>query len=45
MATPPDITSDGFEIQFQSNYLGHYAFTMPLVPLLIETSKVTFARV
>ena len=40
MATPPDLTKDGFDIQFQSNHLGHFTFTMALVSLLIETSKV-----
>ncbi|KDQ21289.1 hypothetical protein BOTBODRAFT_25713 [Botryobasidium botryosum FD-172 SS1] len=39
MATPYELTKDGFEMQFQSNYLGHFAFTQPLIPLLIETSK------
>ncbi|THG92504.1 hypothetical protein EW145_g8695, partial [Phellinidium pouzarii] len=40
MATPPKLTADGFDIQFQSNHLGHFAFTYPLLPILIETSKV-----
>ncbi|KDQ21285.1 hypothetical protein BOTBODRAFT_197762 [Botryobasidium botryosum FD-172 SS1] len=39
MATPYELTKDGFEMQFQSNYLGHFAFTHPLIPLLVETSK------
>lgn len=39
MATPYELTKDGFEVQFQSNYLGHFAFTYPLIPLLVETSK------
>jgi len=39
MATPYEITADGFELQFQSNHLGHFAFTIPLLPLLIKTSK------
>ncbi len=34
--TPPDrrTTSDGFELQFGTNYLGHYALTAQLMPLL-----------
>lgn len=33
---PPEreLTDDGFELQFESNYLGHYALTGRLLPLL-----------
>lgn len=39
--TPPERmeTSDGFELQFGTNYLGHYALTAELLPLLIEGSS------
>lgn len=39
--TPPQRleTSDGFELQFGTNYLGHFALTAELLPLLIEGSR------
>ncbi|OBK16617.1 SDR family oxidoreductase [Mycobacterium asiaticum] len=42
--TPPerDTTSDGFELQFGSNHLGHFALTAHLLPLL---SAANSARV
>jgi NAD(P)-dependent dehydrogenase (short-subunit alcohol dehydrogenase family) len=35
---PPrrEVTADGFELQFESNYLGHFALTGQLLPLLIK---------
>ena len=42
---PPqrETTDDGFELQFESNYLGHYALTARLLPLLraAEAPRVT----
>lgn len=42
---PPtrETTDDGFELQFETNYLGHYALTARLLPLLraAETPRVT----
>lgn len=32
------VTKDGYELAFGTNHLGHFAFTMPLLPLL-EASK------
>src|ERR1019366_5867676 len=34
---PPrrEVTRDGFELQFESNFLGHFALTAQLVPLLL----------
>jgi len=36
--TPParHMTSDGFELQFGTNYLGHFALTAHLMPLLLK---------
>ena len=39
MASPYEITKDGFEVQFQTNHLGHFAFTYPLLRILVQTSK------
>ncbi len=39
--TPPtrQVTTDGFELQFGTNYLGHFALTAQLLPLLRKGSK------
>ena len=37
MATPYSLTKQGFEMQLGSNYLGHYALTGLLLPLLQST--------
>lgn len=42
MAIPYGKTSEGFEMQFGVNYLGHFALTSHMWPLLIDTA---FARV
>ncbi|KAH8689999.1 hypothetical protein BGW36DRAFT_432962 [Talaromyces proteolyticus] len=40
MATPFEMTPDGFEAQWQTNYLAHWVFTYYLLPLLLKTSKI-----
>jgi NAD(P)-dependent dehydrogenase (short-subunit alcohol dehydrogenase family) len=39
MATPFEITSNGHEAQWQTNYLAHWIFTSHLLPLLLKTSQ------
>jgi NAD(P)-dependent dehydrogenase (short-subunit alcohol dehydrogenase family) len=39
---PPrrEVTADGFELQFGTNYLGHFALTAHLLPMLREDARV-----
>lgn len=39
MATPFEISKDGHEAQWQTNYLAHWVFTSHLLPLMLNTSK------
>jgi NAD(P)-dependent dehydrogenase (short-subunit alcohol dehydrogenase family) len=39
MATPFEMTKDGHEAQWQTNYLAHWVFTYHLLPILLSTSK------
>jgi NAD(P)-dependent dehydrogenase (short-subunit alcohol dehydrogenase family) len=39
MATPYEITEDGFESQMQVNYLAHWLFTYHLLPILLSTAR------
>lgn len=39
MATPFEMTKDGYEAQWQTNYLSHWVFTEHLLPLMLRTAK------
>ncbi|KAK1635889.1 retinol dehydrogenase [Colletotrichum phormii] len=39
MATPPGLTTDGYEVQFGSNYMGPALFTKLLLPILNKTAE------
>lgn len=39
MIPPYEVTTDGYELQFQANYLGHFLLTGLLLKLLSETEK------
>ncbi|KFY45184.1 hypothetical protein V494_01109 [Pseudogymnoascus sp. VKM F-4513 (FW-928)] len=39
MATPFEMTKDGYEAQWQTNYLSHWVLTGHLLPLMLKTAK------
>lgn len=39
MATPFEKTKDGYEAQWQTNYLSHWVLTEHLLPLMLRTAK------
>jgi len=39
MMSPYEVTEDGFENQFATNYIGHFALTGHLMPLLLKTDS------
>ncbi|ODQ49940.1 NAD(P)-binding protein [Saitoella complicata NRRL Y-17804] len=40
MLTPYGLTKDGYELQFGTNHVGHYAFTHLLLPTLLRTAAL-----
>lgn len=40
MATPPGKTADGFETQFGTNHLGHFALVNQIEPLLVDNGRL-----
>ncbi|KQW26459.1 shikimate dehydrogenase [Rhizobium sp. Root274] len=40
MATPHSLTEDGFETQFATNHLGHFALITEIAPLIEENGRV-----
>lgn len=45
MAIPRGLTDDGFEMQFGTNHLGHFALTARLMPALIHTPAARIVSV
>ena len=41
MATPPGLTTDGYELQFGTNHMGHALLTKLLLPTLLRTAEST----
>jgi NAD(P)-dependent dehydrogenase (short-subunit alcohol dehydrogenase family) len=39
MAAPPGLTADGYEVQFETNYLGHALLAKLLLPVLSSTAS------
>ncbi|KAF4540342.1 Short-chain dehydrogenase/reductase SDR [Lasiodiplodia theobromae] len=39
MATPTSLTTDGYEVQFGTNHVGHALLIKKLLPLLVKTSE------
>lgn len=39
MATPFELTKDGYEAQWQTNYLSHWVLTEHLLPLMLRAAK------
>jgi NAD(P)-dependent dehydrogenase (short-subunit alcohol dehydrogenase family) len=40
MATPPSVTTNGFEMQMGTNFVGHQALTQALLPLIHDQGRI-----
>ena len=45
MALPPRLSADGYELQFATNHLGHFALTGRLLPLLLAVPNARVVTV
>jgi NAD(P)-dependent dehydrogenase (short-subunit alcohol dehydrogenase family) len=45
MGIPRKLTADGFEMQFGTNHLGHFAFTAQLMPALLRSNAARIVTV
>ncbi|CAE7023202.1 Oxidoreductase [Pyrenophora teres f. teres] len=44
MATPTELSKDGYELQFATNHLGHALLMKVLLPLMLETAAQPMIR-
>jgi len=44
MASPYELTKDGYENQWQTNFLAHHALSLSLMPILRQTAQLNNGR-
>lgn len=45
MACPKELSVDGFELQFATNHLGHFLFTLLLLPRIIKSAPARIVTI